>query len=194
MPVSASAKKEKREYITVGEDGTVIDIASKKKLFQVARETYDLFKRIIEMREGDRITYEELTDICGFDVQGDGYAYLHSARKMAENKRGVVTSAIRNEGIARLDSHEIVNDSDSQQRKVRNAAKKGQNRLSCAEYSELSDTDKSTYNMNLIRFRTVDKIHQPVVVKAIKTKYSDNTPPSLTGFMEASLEAFRKSK
>jgi hypothetical protein len=107
-----------------------------------------LLARLQKMAVGDQVTYEELTDLIGRDVQRDAYSALMTARKAAE-RDGIVVDVLPKMGIVRLDDVGIVKSSTSYVEKIHRVARRGVRRVSKADYNALPRDLQNTHNLNM---------------------------------------------
>jgi|GEM_PF-3934064 len=81
----------------------------KKPIKEVSADARLLYQRLAKMEVGDFVSYKELREIIGRDVQNEARGYLNTARLMCEREESKTFGVIINEGLKCLNGSEIVN-------------------------------------------------------------------------------------
>ena len=141
------------------------------------KSDYDFEKKLIieqllEVPEGETITYQELSSLSGLDLQGDFRYLLDSSLNFVLKHHRIDFRNIRNTGYKRLAPSETVHDNRSQNRFI-GAAVKGQVRLTAADFERLSDSDRRTHNAKLAAFAMGELLATEKSIKQIETHIKD---------------------
>lgn len=123
------------------------ELHKKGGVFERSPMTDLILERIMEMQPGDLLTYGELNRLIAGDVQDGEYHYLRSARDIAL-RDGVVTDAVTNEGIKRLDDAGSVSHAGGRVKKMHRQSKRiGRVLGSVGDPSLLSARDRQSYDI-----------------------------------------------
>lgn len=157
--------------------------AEKKTPFQLSIEVQLLVKRMSSMQVGDRLTYEEMREICGHDVWHKYPQKVASARRIMQRDHNVIFAAVDGEALQRLSEKEKVShvghDIELLHRKTRRVAK----RAACVDSSKLERDDKSkhliqTSQLGVIAVCTSGKAAKKLSLAVDKA--TEPMPPSKT--------------
>lgn len=119
----------------------------KKVVGEASIDTRFLYQRLAQMSVGETITYKELNDIIGSDVQGQARSALTSARKICERENNKTFGVIYNEGLKCLADEEIVNTSVAAVEHIRRTSRRTIRRLGCVQnFNALENDDKVRFN------------------------------------------------
>ncbi len=94
-----------------------------KPRFEIHADTRLLYQRLIEVKEGEQITYAELSATISREVTGDCYN-LQSAIRMARRDDGIYFSNIPKVGYKRMTPADIVASGPDDIGRVRRVAKR----------------------------------------------------------------------
>lgn len=152
-----------------------VEIVTRHPRFRRSIDTDVLYKRLVNVKIGETITYTELSALIGRDVQISGSSILQSARRIALNKDNILFDTITNHGIKRLNDVEKVNTAVSSLRRIQAAAKTGAKKVSSVDDFELLPSEqKFKHNAYLSIFnaivysaqqKTVQKIEQSIEIQ-----------------------------
>lgn len=117
----------------------------KRTIQERSIDTQLLVDHLLSIRPEETADYATLSKIIGRDVTASG-SPLHSARRIAEREGRIVFGTIRKVGLKRLADSEIVTVGRYSLGRIHREAKRGANRLSCADYSKLSREAQSEHN------------------------------------------------
>lgn len=84
-----------------------------KSLPEMSGDARILLGRLRTLAVGDVVTYRELSDLIGRDVQGPARGTLDTARKAAEREYGMALGTVMKQGIKRLAASELSSIGDS---------------------------------------------------------------------------------
>ena len=118
-----------------------------KTIQEVSAESRLLYGRLREASTGETITYQELSVICGRNVQHEGRGNLTTARRMAQRNDNKVFGVVINEGVKLLGDQAIVDSCYGTSSKIRRMAKREAIRQTCVEdFDALSSEHKARHN------------------------------------------------
>jgi len=112
-------------------NNTVIDInhPRKKTINEKSIETQTLIKRLSEMQRGDTVSYKELTELIGADVQAAAYCYCKTARDRCLKDFGLVFEPITNVGLKCMTEEEVALSGQFGIQKIRRVARREKSKL-----------------------------------------------------------------
>lgn len=157
------------------------DEKEKRPIFRATIETQEIYKRLTEANPGDVITYLELSELIGKNVQKDGNSHIQSAKRMLLND-GKVFEAVANVGVKYCNDSESLHSGIAGIRRVRKAVKKSRKKMLCAEFDKLTSSDKIKFNTEFslsgalecfLKPKTVSKIEQKVMMTGKHIPYED---------------------
>ena len=122
---------------------------SKKSIPEISANSRLLYARISKANKGEIITYVELSNIIGIDVQKNGRGFLYTAINMALRENGLVFEAVHNIGMKCLTDEETAKITGGFTiKKIRRATLKGIRKItSIDDFDELSNDAKIKHNM-----------------------------------------------
>jgi len=142
-----------------------------KSLTEVSFETRLLYQRIAEMNTGETLTYEEMEALIDRNPRPGckGYSNLYAARRMAENNERIVTCAVQNIGIKRLDDSQIANTGKTAISHISRSCYRAAKRLTCANFDALSNDDRITHNASLSMLGAIRQASNAAAVKRVES-------------------------
>ena len=166
-------------------------VNEKREPFCRAIETSSLMKELEKLRDGEEITYEELSKTAMGNCAPTGIkkGFLKSARDILFKNKGIEFKAIPNTGLQRMtDEHKMDKSQKtlpSYQRKV----KKDMHRLANTKYDELSKDKQLAWNVQMTALNVL-KVYSSGdgVNKISKTIASNPNPEKLA--LEAALKLY----
>ena len=172
-------------------DGEIM--AGRSPRFSISIETTLLIERIKHMKVGDLLTYQELSQLIGQDVQEAAAHILQSARRICQREYQVVTDAERNVGIKRASDIELTNSGLQIFSRMRRAARRGVGRvMSVNNWDALPDAEKGRRNATVSALRMMEMMGRPKsidrIAGAVNTEMTGQLPVAKT------LELFRGPK
>lgn len=96
---------------------------------------------------GSVVTYVEMNEALGRNVQSEARGNLQSARNIALAEFGKVFRIERNVGLVLLSEEEKVKRAPRHVKRIHNAAKRAKSELATVDLSELSPTGKNQFNV-----------------------------------------------
>jgi hypothetical protein len=115
-----------------------------KRLFQRSAEVKLLIRRLQEA-ENEIVTYQELSNLIGFPVEGRTPA-LQSAMRIILHEDSVKFGVVRGEGVKRLDSIETIDVSEKLPSRIKRMAARVDNDLATVTYDELDQEQRARVN------------------------------------------------
>ena len=141
-----------------------------KTLNEISFETRLLYQHIAGLKTGETFTYEQMEKLIDRNPRpgGKGYSNLYAARRMAENNDRIVTGAVQNIGIKRLDDSQIANTGKSAIGHISRACYRAAKRLTCANFDALSNDDRISHNASLSMLGAIRQASNAAAVKRIE--------------------------
>lgn len=113
--------------------------------FQVGIDTLQILKMLQVVREGEVITYEELSKAVGYDVRTKRSA-LSSAIKKMRNEYAVVFASVTGVGYKMLNADEIVKSAPGDILAINRRTSVASRKLGCVNYDSLQASAKVQHN------------------------------------------------
>lgn len=147
-----------------------------KKGQKPSLDAQTLVNALLDMNPGDFVSYKDLTEFVGKDVQsGDGYRALFRARQILKREERKVFEPVPGEGIKCLEDHEIVGTGKKFIRGAYNRARKGSTHLACVDYESLPDErSKNEYNVSLSVMGTILEFSKASSQKKIEARVAQS--------------------
>lgn len=112
-----------------------------------------LSEKLIELSVGDSISYSDINELIGRDIQKNRHI-LATARTIARREKGYLFDCISNFGVKRLSDSEIVEiESVRPFSRIKSAVKKGLQNVQCAK--DISNTDRIKQNATISMLGTI---------------------------------------
>lgn len=129
-----------------------------------------------EMKPGDFVSYSDLSELIGKDVQvGKGYQALSRARKILERENGKVVEPVFGQGMRCLEDESKVDSSEYYVKKAGRAGKKAVKRLTTIEnFAALSNAKKVKHNYVMSVAGVIHHLSKPSTKKQIESKVSQS--------------------
>lgn len=108
-----------------------------------------LSERLAKCEPDELVTYEELGKIIGIDDVREKRGLLQTARRRVLNDKQFVFAAVANEGVKRLDDHNILSVGEQAICQVHKLTRRASRKLLCAKYDSLSKVDQVTFNAHI---------------------------------------------
>ena len=144
-------------------------MAKNKSFPKVGLDSQLLYERLIKAVPGDLISYEELSEIVGRNVQTDAYSSLRTARNRARSQDRIVFAAIDNVGLKCLEDEGLVDRAGKAIQSARNKMRNGIKDMSCIQnYDTLSDSQKVRHNAFGAILLLGNRITAPRKIKALE--------------------------
>lgn len=153
-----------------------------KTIGQASYETQQLvekLKAVVTAENYAVVPYSELSKIIGYDVQGDGYSYLKSAREIVERDTGRLIGVVAGEGVKLLTPEEQVAVGPDTLQRLKRATTKGIRRIGRVQVDRLTDDQRLDYHTTASVLGAVHLFTKPKSVSKIEaavSKASDKLP------------------
>ena len=166
-------------------------VNEKREPFCRAIETSSLMKELEKLRDGEEITYEELSKIAMGNCAPTGIkkGFLKSARDILFKNKGIEFKAIPNVGLQRMSDEDKMEKSQktlpSYQRKV----KKDMHRLTNIKYNDLSAAKQLEWNIQVTAYNVLKTVSSGDGVDIITKEIASNSNPDKLA-LEQTLKLF----
>lgn len=161
----------------------------KKTIREVTVESRLLYQRLQKMEVGELITYSELSNIIGRDVQDNGRGSLNTARRMCEREDQKTFGVITNEGLKCLNGSEVISTAEYTAGHIKRTSRRALKRLNCVgDMNQLSNDEiikMNTYASLMGAFVVMGKESNVKKLSSAVEKTQDQLPYTKT------LEAFK---
>lgn len=142
-------------------------------LGEASVDTRALVEVMRQVKPGEMISYGQLNDACGRDVQ-DRRHITDSARRILERDYSMVFRCIKNEGFIRLTNEKIVDVATTDRReKMRRQAGKAIKELACVAYEELLQPKQIEHNTNMALFGSMYQATSKQSVKKLQERVAN---------------------
>jgi hypothetical protein len=135
----------------------IISPSDKKPMFRRSYETNQLVDVLNKLKPGDSITYKQLTDAAGEEINGATPA-LASARRIVLNELGYVIEPIWGVGMKRLTDEEIVQSASGGTKRISRRARHEADKLSKSDFTTLDDESRKKYAVHASVFGAIAAI------------------------------------
>jgi hypothetical protein len=132
-----------------------------------------IYEELKKLKVGDVISYSDISDIIGRDIQEDRGS-LNTARNRLLEDESMCFGIVRGVGLKRLDDAEKVMAADGYLGKIRRASNRGLKTLASTDYSSLSKEDKLKHNITASHLGVLKQIASPKSKKKIEKKVIAN--------------------
>lgn len=139
---------------TIKQDG-------KRTIGEASLEAQLLHERLSKADFGEEITYAELSEVAGRNVQTTAFAALQTARRRCENQNQIVFGVIRGIGLRRLLNEEIPQSAQNNIDHIRRTAKRTARRLACVDYNALPRQLQNEHNTKLSILGALTELSKP---------------------------------
>lgn len=145
-----------------------------RKIPEASIDTKLLYQRLSTMKPGDFISYGDLTDIIGRDVQTIAYGNMKSARDMVQREHKKTFGVVRDEGLKCLEDNEIINTMQPAIEHVRRFSRKALKRIGCiADMAALKNEQRITMNTHVSVIGAFAIMAKPSSIKRVEAKVTE---------------------
>lgn len=137
-------------------------------LFQRGYETSLLIPALRGLKPGESVSYAELSEVCGIDIDGASYQ-LRTAREIVSRESDVVTESVYGQGIRRLTDDDIVKAASRGAMLISKRAKKEGDKLSKSDFAALDESARRRYATHASVFGAIALISSSKGVKSIES-------------------------
>lgn len=136
---------------------------------QLSIDAKMIYERLIASSVGDTITYSELSELIGRDVQRTGRGALVTARRRARNIDRMVFGTVRTSGLTRLSDAQIVETGEGALSHIRRAARRGAQTVLCVQnFNSLPNEKKVQHNTYVSMLGMMAEVAKPAKIRAIE--------------------------
>ena len=109
----------------------------------------EALRKAVSENRSEPIAYDELSNLIGRNVQGDGRGYLDSARRGIEQETGRLFGVVRKVGVKLLDPSEQATIAPDATTRIGRTAKRAITRGALVQTDKLSSAERLTHNAAL---------------------------------------------
>ncbi len=149
---------------------SVIEIPPRPR-FQASVETQKIIERLLSSH-GETVTYSELYDLTGLNVQHEGRGNLATATKRLQKDHGLVFLVERKVGVYLANDVQITEAAHAGIVKTRRATGREIAKLGCADFSKLSTEKKAEHLTYASQLGAMHLMSKPSSAKKIAGKVS----------------------
>ncbi len=165
---------EQKPTIIDAETGKVVE-KDKLAIPELSLETQAIVKLMLEVKLGEIITYETLSEAIEMPVQaghgnGSGYGRLGSARRILERDHNMVFSAVSGEGLKLMDSDGRLDIGIHNVNGIRRRARKTGAMLAKTDQTTMSNDARIELNTTASVLGVIQAFTKPKLQKAIAGK------------------------
>lgn len=148
-----------------------------KCLFELSVDARLLADRLRSVEPSCDVSYAELSEIIGRDVQRSARSVLASARKFVVREDSIVFGVVLNVGLRRLTDAEIVDTSDRASRHINRAAGKAISLITRARYEVLDRAHQIRHNAAISTFGAIAVFSSHPGRKKVEVVVAQNNAP-----------------
>ena len=156
---------------------TVIDlnIPIKKTINEKSIETQTLIKRLSKMQRGETVSYKELSDLVGADVQAAAYCYCKTARERCLKDFGLVFEPIVNEGLKCMTEEEVALSGQFGIQKIRRLSRREKSKLhhGIENFNGLTNEAKIAHNTAASIYGVFELISKPKAILKVEAQITN---------------------
>lgn len=116
----------------------------------LSADTELIVKVILALKPDEQLTYETMQKLLPNRSLRDKHIYIiQSARRVALNRYSIATLAVRGVGIKRANDPELSRLGEDFRKRVHRSARKLGKQVTCADFSKLTNDEKTTANYSL---------------------------------------------
>lgn len=156
--------------------------------FVASIDVRSICKAFSETKVGDTVTYLQLSELIGRDVQTEARSVLTSARKISQREDGIVFGTIYKVGLKRLSDIEIVQTGAETVVKIRRASRRAGDRVAVPRPENLPIESRVQQNLYLSVFAMLHNVAQDKQIKKLEERVAraESRLP-----LDKTLDAFR---
>jgi hypothetical protein len=143
----------------------------KKSIREVAIDSKLLYQRLAKMEIGDFVSYHELSEIIGRDVQREGRGFLNTARQICQREHEKTFGVIVGAGLKCLMPTEVIGTTNFAIEHIRRTSRKAVKRLKCVgDIEKLTNEDKIKMNANASILGALSVMTRESYIKKIEAR------------------------
>lgn len=150
---------------------------NQKTTFELSVDTQLLYRHLVEHEATEvPITYEELSELIGRDVQREARHLLQSARRRALKRDRIVFGTVTGVGLRRLSDEEVAATGESFLKRIRRTARRASETVTCVQdFEKLPADAKAKHNATLSLAGVLRHFTQPRRVLQLEEKVLDSS-------------------
>ena len=140
--------------------------------FKVSLDTTLIAKALAELAVGERMTYEQIADLCGRPialVRGS----VASAIRCVQRDNRMVFGTVRKVGYVRLADSEIVDTYDKTRTRISRESRRAAKRIVCVDYASLPKDKQVKHNAALSMIGAISDLASAGSVKRIENAIAE---------------------
>lgn len=143
-------------------------------IFERSAVTQLLVDRLLSVDKGARVTYKELNEAVGRDVQEEARPNLYSAQRILKSEHGYVFGTEPTVGIYRKTDADIVESEGVEGlRRISNEARRRQQSLRCADTTVLDNEQVTGLHAQMAALGAVRHMAKPKAMLALRGHASE---------------------
>ena len=154
----------------------VIDLKEKKEktIGQISIDAQLLYERLVKAEVEEFISYSELSQIIGRNVQTDARCMLNTARRKAHRENKIIFGVVFGKGLKRAKDEEIAMSGTASIRKISREARRRLKIITCVQdFDSLSDAAKLRHNTDAALLNCFQGMTQNNNIKKLEAKVSE---------------------
>lgn len=137
---------------------------------QTSIDVQMIYDRLHKANTGDTVSYADLTELIGRDVQDRARYILLRALDLLRRDHNYVFGTVRRVGVKRLADGEIVGSAASDVASIRRKARKAASKLTCvADYDALTPDERIRHNATVSLFGAIATMTKRPEMKRLET-------------------------
>jgi hypothetical protein len=152
-----------------------LNTSRKKTINEKSIETQTLIKRLSEMKRGEEVSYKELSDLIGADVQTVAYCYCKTARERCLKDFGLVFEPVVNTGLKCMTEEEVALSGQFGIQKIRRVAKREKSKLhhGIENFDGLTNEAKIAHNTAASIYGVFELVSKPKEILKIEAQITN---------------------
>ena len=141
----------------------------KKSIAALSVDSQVVYNRIRRADIGEIVTYKELRELVGRDIQDKSRHCLDTAIRIAQREDRIVFGSVRGVGVKRLSDLETVAASSSGVDRIRRIAKRSARKATCVDFDALPNETKIKHNAIVSLYGAIAHASKPASVVAVES-------------------------
>lgn len=158
---------------------------SKRSIPEMSVDTRVLIERLKKVEVGEFVSYQELSDLVGRNVQGNAYGNLSTARHRLEMDEEMQFGTVRSQGLRRLDALGVMGGTDGAIHQCHKKMSKEARRLARIDPSGLEPDKKPELHLKAAHVQVLAYQTAPKVQRKLESKLKDSESLPMSKMLEA---------
>lgn len=165
-------------------------------MFKASPQTERLVDYLGQLADQDvgEVSYDDLNQVAGCNVQDEGYGFLSSARRRVQRERNDVWGCVRAQGLYLLGPGERARVHEGIAAAVRGKVRRGGKVMDTVDLTELSPEELDSYNVGRTRFLLIGRAASPQVVKRIEKAVAEDPHITEPLTLSSALDFLKKAQ